>query len=151
MTNSSFPQPPRKRGGIIDPYELSKWFDKIRNYFIGLPGLDFFYITNRKHTLLEEIGVNTHAQIDTAVSASTSHIADTSIHHTLEDIQDDMATFLTAGLAITLTYDDAGNKLTIDVKQMAAQADSVAATVAALRTDFNALLANLRTSELLAP
>lgn len=37
------------------------------------------------------------------------------------------------------------------VKQAAAQADSTATTVAGLVTDFNALLAKLRTAGLLAP
>jgi len=34
------------------------------------------------HTLLSNIGTNTHAQIDTAVTASTNHIADATLHFT---------------------------------------------------------------------
>jgi hypothetical protein len=38
-------------------------------------------LTYKSHTLLTDIGTNTHAQIDTAISASTSHIAASSGVH----------------------------------------------------------------------
>lgn len=38
------------------------------------------------HTLLSNIGTNTHAQIDTAISNSVSHIADATIHFTENSI-----------------------------------------------------------------
>ena len=38
-------------------------------------------ITTKSHTALTDIGTNTHAQIDTAVSNSASHIADTNDPH----------------------------------------------------------------------
>ena len=42
---------------------------------------DIADITTRSHTSLTDIGTNTHAQIDTAITASTNHIADLSIHY----------------------------------------------------------------------
>ena len=48
---------------------------------------DIADITNRSHTSLTDIGTNTHAQIDTAVAASTSHIANTSNPHSVTAAQ----------------------------------------------------------------
>lgn len=49
----------------------------------GLPGDD----APDDHTLLTNIGVNTHAQIDTALSTSASHIANTSNPHNVTKAQ----------------------------------------------------------------
>uniref|UniRef100_A0A6M3K811 Putative lectin/glucanase superfamily protein n=1 Tax=viral metagenome TaxID=1070528 RepID=A0A6M3K811_9ZZZZ len=40
-------------------------------------------VSNHSHTVLSDIGTNTHAQIDTAVSNSVSHIASTSNPHSV--------------------------------------------------------------------
>jgi hypothetical protein len=60
---------------------------------------------------------------DVQVKKYNDHGADTSIHHTLEAIQDDIAGLLTQGNAITLTYNDGANTLTVAVVAAAASAD----------------------------
>lgn len=44
-------------------------------------------ITNKSHTLLTDIGTNTHSQIDTAITASTNHIASISNPHSVSKSQ----------------------------------------------------------------
>ena len=55
------------------------------------------------HTLLSDIGTNTHAQIDTAVTASTNHIADSSDPHgtTLTQTTLDVTTLKIATVSVT--------------------------------------------------
>jgi len=48
---------------------------------------DIADITTKSHTSLSDIGSNTHAQIDTAVDNSVSHIANTSNPHNVTKIQ----------------------------------------------------------------
>jgi hypothetical protein len=50
-----------------------------------------------------------------------------------------------------LVLTDANGVPTPSFKQAAAQADSTATDIAGLKTDFNALLAKLRTAGILAP
>ena len=111
------------------------------------------------HDMLEAIGVLDPSDTDGVKDKHLSngqakvwqdHTADVTIHHTLEDIQDNIASMLTAGNAVTLTYDDVANTLTVSVAQTAAHANSTAIDVPGIVTDFNALLAKLRTSGILA-
>ncbi len=69
------------------------------------------------HTKISNIGTNTHVVVD-------AHLADTTIHNTIEQIQDNLSSFMTAGNAVTLTYDDAANTLTVSITQLATVADA---------------------------
>jgi hypothetical protein len=74
-------------------------------------------ITNRSHTSLTDIGSNTHAQIDTAITNSANHIADTSDPHST--IPDTIANVLTdhdkaAHDALSLSHDSLSDVSTSD-------------------------------------
>lgn len=149
--------------------QLRVWFNDIYKMLSGNPGIlwdvvskagsNLTDLATRNHSGLQNIGEADETDTNTGKNKHVSnamvktykdHTDNTAIHHTLEQIQDDMATFLTQGNAITLTYDDAGNKLTIAVNKIAAQADSTAVDLAGLKADFNGLLAKMRTAGHLA-
>jgi hypothetical protein len=78
---------------------------------------EHFQITNRSHTSLTDIGSNTHAQIDTAITNSANHIADTSDPHST--IPDTIANVLTdhdkaAHDALSLSHDSLSDVSTSD-------------------------------------
>lgn len=109
---------------------------------------------------------------DAQVKKYEDHRLDATIHHTLEEIQDSIAGMLTAGNAVTLTYDDAGGTLTVAVVAAAASSNAaitvagaagaaytateqgminaLKADAAALRDSLNDLKANMRTAGSLA-
>jgi hypothetical protein len=75
------------------------------------------------------------------------HTLDADIHHTLEEIQDDIVGMLTEGNAVTLTYDDVANTLTLAVVQAAASADVTTANAGVIYTAAEqGLINDLKTS-----
>lgn len=152
-----------------DKTQWGIWFNEIYKMLSGIPGLSWGTVSKtgssltdlatRNHSDLQNIGeaddTDTDGTHDKHVSNAQikvykDHTLDSTIHHTFEEIQDDIATFLVQGNAITLTYSDAGNTLTVAVNKIAAQADSTATDVAGLKSDFNGLLAKMRTAGHLA-
>jgi hypothetical protein len=70
---------------LFDIGNRGRWFEDVRRYLNGLAvsgGLD--------HTLLANIGTNSHAVIDAAIATAIAHRSDGTIHFTMLD-EDDMA------------------------------------------------------------
>jgi hypothetical protein len=83
-------------------------------------GSDITDIVSRSHQDLQNVlpantagtstDFNRHVSDDLTKSLY-DHTVSTSVHHTFEQIQDDIGAFATSGTGISVTYDDVGNKL----------------------------------------
>ena len=72
-------------------------------------------IDELSHTQIQDIGTNTHPQIDTAITASTNHIADGTIHFEMLD-EDDMSSNSDTKAATQQSikaYVDAGDAISV--------------------------------------
>lgn len=117
-----------------NPRELYDWFVGIYDILSGALGVgwgivhkggsNLTEIETRNHDDCQNIGTLNQTSADATKNKHLSnadgkawedHRLDSTIHHTLEEIQDDVASLLTAGNAVTLTYDDGANTLTVAV------------------------------------
>lgn len=64
-------QPARNRGGVIDPFELSKWFDKLWLILSGLPGISWDII-DKTGSKLSDIETRPHSDLQKVYGADTT-------------------------------------------------------------------------------
>jgi ABC-type amino acid transport substrate-binding protein len=151
--------------GSVLSQQGQRFFMDLQLLLGNIGGIDWGSIS-KAGASLEDIDPTTTLDVIT-------HLVDGTIHHTLEAIQDDIASLLTQGNAITLAYDDTANTLTVSVTQVAAAADTaitvagsagaaytaaeqgmidaLAADVTTLNDAMNTLKANMRTAGILEP
>jgi hypothetical protein len=74
--------------GFVGTYATNVYVNDLSGNFTGHTGNADIHLTQGdiNHTLITNIGINTHAQIDSHVTAMTGHTGDTGIHFTTSQI-----------------------------------------------------------------
>lgn len=69
---SGIPRPPANRGGQVDPFELSKWFDSIWKLLSGAAGTAWALI-DKKGSKLSDIEIRPHSELQRIYGADVSN------------------------------------------------------------------------------
>lgn len=68
------PRPPQNRGGIVDAFELEKWFTRIWLILSGLPGLSWALV-DKAGSKLSDLEFRTHVMLQSVFGADVTNTA----------------------------------------------------------------------------